>query len=158
MPIKTKELTPPTGLGRILFRLPIWLYRLGLGGLLGKRFVLVNHMGRKSGKERQAVLEVVDYDNESQRVVVTAAFGEKTAWYQNLMSQPDTTIQIGWQKLQVTSKQLQAQESGEILLDFAKKNPGEARFVNLLGYEVDGSDEDWRAVGEDLIMVGFTPL
>ena len=157
MPTKTRELTPPTGLGRILFRLPIWLYRLGLGGLLGKRMVLVNHVGRKSGKLRQAVLEVVDFDKQSQRVVVTVGFGPKTAWYLNLLKKPETTIQLGWKKMEVTANQLSPQESGELLLAFAKKNPGEARFVGWLGYEVDGSDEDWRAVGEDLIMMSFTP-
>jgi hypothetical protein len=54
--------TSPTGLSRLLWRAPIWLYRLGLGGLLGSHFVLLNHVGRKSGQPRQTVLEVVDRD------------------------------------------------------------------------------------------------
>lgn len=33
---------PPTApVPRALFRAPIWIYRLGLGGLLGHRFVLL---------------------------------------------------------------------------------------------------------------------
>lgn len=49
MPKQLRERKPPTGLSRILFRAPIWLYRRGLGWLLGKRFLLINHIGWKSG-------------------------------------------------------------------------------------------------------------
>ena len=158
MPTKVKDLTLPTGLGRIMFRLPIWLYRLGLGGLLGKRFVLVNHIGRKSGKPRQAVLEVVDYDKDSQRIVIAAAFGEKTAWYQNLLQQPETTIQLGWQKMDVIAEQLTSKQSGDFMLSYAKAHPPEARVLaKFMGYEVDGSNEDWYALGEDLLMVSLDP-
>ena len=56
---QVKKLEPPQGCSRLLFRAPVWLYRLGLGGLFGKRMLLLNHTGRKSGLPRQAVLEVV---------------------------------------------------------------------------------------------------
>lgn len=158
MPTKVKDLSPPTGLSRILFRLPIWLFRLGLGGLLGKRFVLVNHIGRKSSKLRQAVLEVVDYDKGSQRIIVAAGFGEKTAWYQNLLQKPETTIQLAWKKMDVVAEQLTSKQSGDFMLSYAKAHPPEARVLaKFMGYEVDGSDEDWYALGEDLLMVTLTP-
>ncbi len=59
---KIKDVQPPRGLARLGWRAPIWFYRLGLGGLLGRRFVLLNHIGRKSGQPRQAVLEVVHHN------------------------------------------------------------------------------------------------
>lgn len=36
----------PTGALRLAFRLPIYLYRLGLGQLLGHRFMLLTHRAR----------------------------------------------------------------------------------------------------------------
>ncbi|MEV0085192.1 hypothetical protein [Saccharopolyspora sp. NPDC050642] len=57
-----KKVRPPKGLSRLLFRLPIHLYRWGLGWLFGSRLVLVNHVGRVTGKPRQVVLEVVSRD------------------------------------------------------------------------------------------------
>ena len=51
--------TPPRGLKAIPWRMPIWIYRLGLGGLMGKKLLLLYHIGRKSGEQRQAVLELV---------------------------------------------------------------------------------------------------
>ncbi|HEU5434459.1 MAG TPA: hypothetical protein VFU81_22495, partial [Thermomicrobiales bacterium] len=53
---------PPAGVTRLLARAPIWLYRLHLGRLLGHHALVLTHRGRKSGKARQAILEVVRYD------------------------------------------------------------------------------------------------
>ncbi len=52
----------PSGFLRLAFRLPIYLYRLNLGWLLGHRGLLLIHRGRKSGLLRETVLEVVRYD------------------------------------------------------------------------------------------------
>jgi hypothetical protein len=52
----------PAGALRLAFRLPIYLYRLDLGWLLGHRFLLFAHLGRKSGLLRETVLEVILYD------------------------------------------------------------------------------------------------
>ena len=65
MPEKVGKGEPPKGFNRLMFRAPIWLYRLGLGWMLGKRFLLLNHTGRESGLPRQTVLEVVDYNKTS---------------------------------------------------------------------------------------------
>ena len=35
MPKQINNAPPPKGVRRLLFRAPLWLYRLGLGGLLG---------------------------------------------------------------------------------------------------------------------------
>ncbi len=45
--------TPPGKVLRLGLRLPIWLYRARLGRLLGERFLLLTHIGRKSGLPRQ---------------------------------------------------------------------------------------------------------
>ena len=41
---------PPSHFLQSLYRLPVNLYRWGLGWLFGKRFVLFHQVGRKSGK------------------------------------------------------------------------------------------------------------
>jgi deazaflavin-dependent oxidoreductase (nitroreductase family) len=157
MPEKIRDLQPPTGFTRLLARMPIIAYKIGLGWLFGKRFLLLNHIGRKSGLTRQAVLEVVTHDPETGTFVIAVGFGEKSQWYQNLLANPDVSIQVGRRKLDVHAEQLSPEEAGEILLAFAKKYPFEARFVNVLGYTVDGSDEDWRALGHELILIALRP-
>ena len=62
----------PTGALRLAFRLPIYLYRLGLGRLLGHRFMLLTHRGRRSGRVYQTALEVVRYDPSLRETVVAS--------------------------------------------------------------------------------------
>jgi len=84
MPEKIKDVQPPRGLARLAFRFPILFYRVGLGVLLGTRFLLLTHTGRKSRLERKNVLEVVKYDKETGTFTVAAGFGTTSDWYRNI--------------------------------------------------------------------------
>ena len=95
--------TPPTGLLRLVARLPIQLFRLRLGWTLGNRFLLLTHTGRTSGTRRQAVVEVVDHDPTDDSYVIAAGFGPRTNWYRNLLQTPNATIQTGRRTLAVTA-------------------------------------------------------
>jgi len=75
---------PPRGGKAIPWRLPILFYRLGLGSLMGKRFLLLNHIGRRSGQSRQAVLEIVQSFPSEGRYLVVSGFGRYSHWYQNI--------------------------------------------------------------------------
>jgi deazaflavin-dependent oxidoreductase (nitroreductase family) len=157
MPEKIRELSPPRGLSRAFFRFPIYIYRLGLGGIFGKRMLLLNHTGRVSGLPRQAMLEVVNHDPDTGTFVVNAGFGPDSDWYRNLMAHPDASIVVGRKKIDVRAEQLAPTEAGPLMLNFVRQHPQEARFVRQLGYEVDGSDEDWIALGEELILIALRP-
>lgn len=69
-----KKVKPPAGVTRLLFRLPLYLYRWG-GWLFGHRLMVVNHIGRVTGKRRQVVLEVVDHDADGGSYVVASGVG-----------------------------------------------------------------------------------
>ena len=51
--------SPPAWL-RWVFRVPLRLYDIGWGGLLGHRFLLLRHTGRRSGRTHAVVLERYD--------------------------------------------------------------------------------------------------
>ena len=85
----------PSGLLRLAMRSPILLYRLRLGWLLGKRFLLLEHRGRKSGVIRQTVIEVVDHDPQVGYFVVAAAWGNKSDWFKNISVHPKVAIEVG---------------------------------------------------------------
>lgn len=140
---------PPTGWRRWAFRLPIRLYRAGLGPLLGKRFLLLHHIGRKSGLQRQAVVEVVAYDPRAGAWIVASGFGPKSDWYQNLRRQPQTGVQFGRRRYRVTSHFLSADEGADIMGAYARRHPRAARrLCSLMGFSVDGSEADYRKVGQ----------
>ncbi len=159
MPKRIKSVAPPKGMSRLFFRFPILLFRIGSGWIFGKRFLLLNHTGRKSGKLRQVVVEVPLYDAETNTYYVNAGFGPKSDWYQNILKKPENTIQVGNRVIKVMAEPVSAETGGTIMLKFARANSGEAKFIaKAVGYDVDGSDEDWQALGRELIFVAFRVL
>lgn len=145
------ERKPMTGLKRFFFRAPIYFYRLGLGGLLGKRFLLLNHIGRKSGKARQTVLEVVNYDQDTNTFYIASGFGKKSDWYRNILEHPEVSIQVGWRKMVVTAVPLTPEESGQAMVDYARQYPTAAKNLGkLIGYDVS-TEEEYRTVGREHI-------
>ena len=85
----------PTGAWKLAFRLPIYLYRLDLGRLLGHRFLLLVHQGRESGLLRETVLEVLLHDPATRESVVLSAWGEKADWYRNVVATPALEVRTG---------------------------------------------------------------
>lgn len=145
------ERKPVTGLKKFFFRAPLFLYRVGLGGLLGQRFLLLNHIGRKSGKPRQSVLEVVNYNKTTDTYTIASGFGKKSDWYLNILAHPQVDIQVGWRKLAVTAVPLSPETSGQAMVDYARRYPVAAKNLGkLIGYNVS-TEEEYRAVGRDLI-------
>jgi deazaflavin-dependent oxidoreductase (nitroreductase family) len=156
---QTRKVSPPKGLSRIFFRFPILLYKIHLGWILGKRFLLLNHTGRKSGLPRKVVLEVVNFDAEKNIYYVSSGFGSKSDWYRNILAQPENTIQIGNKTHKIVAKQLNVDESGMLMKKYAKNYPIAAKYIAKgIGYEVNGSEEDWENLGKQMIFIAFTPL
>lgn len=79
---------------RWLVRLPILVFRGGLGFLFGQRLLMLEHRGRKSGLPRQVVLEVVAHP-EAGRYVVVSGFGERAQWLRNVRANPQVRVSVG---------------------------------------------------------------
>ena len=154
-----KKIGPPSGFRRFLFRLPIYLYRLGLGWILGDRLLLLHHVGRVSGKPRSVVLEVAEHDSGTDSFLVASGWGPTAAWYRNVLETPDVTIEVGRRSISVTSLPLTKEEGAEVFVRYAKRHPKAAKRVlpRLMGYSVDGTEEDFRAVGRMMPFIRFAP-
>lgn len=154
-----KKVQPPTGLARLLFRLPIHLYRMGLGWVFGRRLVLVNHVGRVTGRRRQVVLEVVAHDPNDGSYVVASGWGPAAAWYRNVLRMQDVTIQVGRRTIPVTGVPLPADDGAEIFARYASRHRTAAKQLlpRLMGFAVDGSEADFRAAGQHIPFVRFVP-
>jgi deazaflavin-dependent oxidoreductase (nitroreductase family) len=150
---------PPRGIKALPWRLPIWLYRLGLGKLLGNRFLLLTHKGNKSGQQRQAVLEVIQSYPSEERYLVVSGFGEKSHWYQNIKQEPRVTIQVGSKKNPAIANQLDSKLAGDVILEYTQNNPWALKtFSRLLGYEIEHSPQGYRQFGENIPVIQFSAL
>jgi hypothetical protein len=70
-----KNVRPPAGSRRLVLRAPVYVYRLGLGWLFGNRLMLLNHLGRASGRRHQTILEVADHAPTDGSFVVASGWG-----------------------------------------------------------------------------------
>ena len=84
VPGPVRQPAPPGGLLRALLGLPVHLYHAHLGVLLGRRFLLLVHTGRRTGTKRETVLEVIRYDPVAREAVVAAGWGRRTGWLHNV--------------------------------------------------------------------------
>jgi len=151
-PEKTGKGEPPKGFSRLLWRAPIGIYRLGLGGLISGRMLLLHHTGRKSGQPRQNVLEIVDRDEATNTYYVASGFGKKSDWYRNIVKNPDVMITVGRKNIPVRATPLPPEESAQAMVDYSHRNPRAAKeLMRICGWKVDGSDEDYFIMGRDQV-------
>lgn len=147
----------PRGLARVAYRAPIWLYRVGLGWVLGRRFLLLEHRGRRSGLVRSAVLEVVRHDAATDTYLVASGFGERSDWFRNLLADPRARIHVGRRRADVTARWLARENARRELLDYVRRHPRAARAVaRLLGLEIDGTEDALRELAEVVPIVALT--
>lgn len=158
MPTKIKDVQPPSGMARRLYRLPIWLFRLHLGWLLMGHFLLLAHTGRKSGLPRQTVLEVLWHEKAGDVYYVLAAWGEQSDWVKNIEQTPQVTIADGRRRFRAQAARLSPEEAEVKVLAYARQHPRLVRYLpRLLGYRTDGTEEDLRALARLGIVVAFEP-
>lgn len=113
----------PKGVLRYLFRLPIWLYRANLGWLMGKRFLMLTHTGRKSGQPRQVVVEVVAYESSSGAYYVAAGWRSKADWFKNIQANSSVRVTVGTQTFDATSQVIGLSEAAATFLVYASRHP-----------------------------------
>ena len=149
---------PPRGLKSIPWRIPILFYKLGLGWMLGSRFLLLTHTGRKTGKVRQNVLEIIHHSSENHSYYVVSGFGTRSHWYQNIKQDPRVRIQVGSNCMAADSQRLEPDEAENIFLSYTQNNPQSIRgLAKLLGYDIVHTAEGYRAFSREIPLIRFTP-
>ena len=160
MPGENSADDPPRGLRRALLRFPILLYRLRLGFLLGHRFLLLTHMGRKSGRPRQVVLEVVRYDESTGTCIVASGRGERSHWFRNIQKTPRVTVTLGRQRLPAEAIRLTWQEAEQEFLEYARRRPLAFRILSdkMTAQPSEDMAERCRFLSQSIPVVAFRPL
>jgi len=78
-----------------IFKLPVFLYRLRLGWLLGKRFMQLTHIGRRSVKVRRTILAVLRFDDQTKEIYAVSAW-KGSDWYYNIQATPAVRVETGF--------------------------------------------------------------
>jgi deazaflavin-dependent oxidoreductase (nitroreductase family) len=148
----------PSGVLRLAFRLPTYLYRLNLGWLLGHRGLLLIHQGRRSGLLRETVLEVVRYTPTTKESVVFSGWGKKADWYRNIKVTPAIEVWTGGERYLPEQRFLAPEENHAVIADYERRHPLTFRiFAKAFGYPVDEVEAVRRAFASSLVLVAFRP-
>jgi deazaflavin-dependent oxidoreductase (nitroreductase family) len=139
-------------------RLPSYLYRFRLGRLLGHRFLLLTHRGRKSGLTRRTPLEVLHFDPRSRESVVLSAWGQKADWYRNIEASPPLEVETGGERYPPMPRFLTAEEAYAVITAYAIRHSLVARVLErAFGYPVTRSAASRRTFADSAVLVAFRP-
>jgi deazaflavin-dependent oxidoreductase (nitroreductase family) len=143
-------------------RAPAVVYDTGAGPLLGHRFLLLTHRGRRSGRLYRTVLEVLRWRGELPEAVVMAGFGPRAQWVQNVLAGGAVEVRIGRERWPAVARHLDATEAAAVLGDYERRNrllrPLVRRLLSRLARApYDGSPAARVAVVQALPLVAFRP-
>lgn len=148
----------PGRLALQVMRLPRPLYRRGWGGLLGHVFLMITHVGRKTGNPRQTVAMALTYNRETREVVVCSAWGAGTDWIRNLRASPALRIEIGSESYVPIHRFLSEDESLAVATEFRRRHPWRLRlFSRTLAWGNLDSDQAIREFVRTRPFVQFRP-
>ncbi len=147
----------PHKLLRLALRLPILFYRFHLGWLLGERFLLLTHTGRKSGIKRQSVIEVIRHDKISNIYIVASGFGHKSDWLLNITQNSAVFITVKRRTLSARARVLSEEDAARELRDYAKRHPIAFRWLSriLTGKSMTATEQTCYEFAKSVPIVAF---
>jgi deazaflavin-dependent oxidoreductase (nitroreductase family) len=154
----------PRGWLLLLYKLPVWVYRLRLGWLLSRPllgfwFLMITHRGRNTGQTYHTVVEIVRYDRVANEYIVASGYGEASDWYRNLQATSALGIQVGNRHYTVEQRFLTPDQVYLEFVDYESRHPRSARTLpRHLGLPYDRSEAQRRVVTSALRMVAFHPI
>ena len=139
------------------FKLPILLYQLRLGGLLGNRFMQITHIGRRSGKVRKTILAVLRFDPQTQEILAISAW-KASDWYFNIQAIPALQVESGRVCYVPQQRTLSPEEITTAFVEYRKQHPLFSRIIcRIPGWKWDSSYEEFLELARTLHGVAFRP-
>jgi len=140
-----------------LFKLPVLLYRLNLGWLLGMRFMQLTHAGRRSGKVHRTILAVLRFYEESNEIYAVSAW-KGSDWYYNIQVAPALQVESGYVRYVPQQRTLSPEEITTAFLEYRKGHPIFSRLVcRIPGWKWDSTYEEFLELARTLRGVAFKP-
>ncbi len=147
----------PSGLFKWILKVPGWMFRMKLGFLFGDRFILLTHVGRKSGATYHTPLEVVTHDESSGEYFVCSGTGPNADWYRNISTTPAGSIQVRNDAWTPEQRMLSDEEAATRFAEYEQAHAKTAeRLLSSMGQSYDGTDDDRVRMMANIPMVAFT--
>jgi deazaflavin-dependent oxidoreductase (nitroreductase family) len=129
------------------------LWRLGLGPIVGRLFMIITTTGRKSGLPRSTMVE---YHRLNETKYVASGFGEVSHWYKNILADPRLTIQTNDGKESARAVRVTDDQEVMDVVDLFRRTDS-AYFIDLYlrSLDIEPSREDILAKKDRLHLLRF---
>jgi deazaflavin-dependent oxidoreductase (nitroreductase family) len=156
---QARQLPVPRGAIGWLLRFPVWLDEAGCGRLLRNRFVVVDHLGRRTGHRHRTPLEVIRYDPGVPEWTVIAAWRDHPDWYRNLQAAPPPALAVGGRHVdRPACRFLDTDERVDVLAAYAAAHPLAMRILfRVMRWGDPRRPGTIRRAARDHGMVAFRP-
>ena len=148
----------PGRLALRLFRMPLRAYRHGAGWMLGRTFIELTHIGRRSGRPHRTVAMVLRYDDGPREAVVCAAWGPETDWFRNLQARTASSVALGRERFVPQQRFLSVDEAFAVAVAFRDEHPHRLHLMrSVLGWGDLRSETNARDFVHSRPFIAFWP-
>jgi len=151
---KISEPKLPSGLMRIFARAPIGFYRVGLGWVFGGRFLMLTHIGRVTGRQRNVVLEVVRRDANDDAFYLASGWGEKSDWLLNIQKDHNVNVQFKRGSFPAVAERLSVEDAELEMLDYGRRHPAALKqLARIMGLRIESTEAAYRELGRHVPVI-----
>lgn len=103
-----------------------WMYRMVPKlprGMRPKSMIVLHQVGRLSGQPRTTGLQQIYHDSDNGAYYVAAAYGPTSDWWRNVVANPQVTIDIGGDVLDVVAAPVEPTEASRVMAAAIKQDP-----------------------------------
>ncbi len=158
-PVSTRDQsgTKPPAFMLPFMKMPLILYGMGLGRLLGRRFMLITHVGRRSGKVYRSVLAVLRFDEQTHEILAVSPWTTSN-WYRNIQATPALEIETAGIRYAPSQRSLSPEEIAAGFIEFRRQHPIFSRMVaRIPGWKIDSTYAELLELARTLRGVAFAP-
>ncbi len=112
--------------------LPFYRYLPGFERIYGFRWILLTTKGRRTGKPRPVLLDLVGHDPITNRYYVQPGWGRACAWVRNIEADPFVEAQIGRKRFRARVIEVSGPEGAAYVFAFARRHRFETAIISWL--------------------------
>lgn len=157
---ETTTLDPPSGWLKFFFKIPVLIARMGLAGwerLIGVEWMLLTTIGRRSGKKRYSMVDVLVYEKESDTYFIEVGFGKRSDWFCNIQVNPLFEAQVGRRRFHATAEKLPSEQTADVMVDFVRRRPQYAKAVMKMVNITYKNEEELRRMAPHWMLLAVHP-
>lgn len=149
-------------LNRVIYKLPLLLWRLGFGPFLshpargGRKMLVVTTLGRKSKLPRHTMVSCIDFD---QKVYTISGWWLRSDWVKNFHKDPLVTIQAGGKVYSALASRVEDLTELRGVAQALFDSGGDSHFVEWLdGLGIEQNLDDLIKKRDLVFIIGFDPV